>query len=1246
MLTPVRAIFRKACPNCGNDITDDRLWFMLPCDRCLPEDEARKLISNYYSANLSPLEFKLSVLEKLKELGHLKDYYKVVELDILLKELDRLFEKAIGSRLWSAQRTWAKRVLKGKSFAIIAPTGVGKTMFGIVISLYLASRGKRCYMLLPTSLLVRQVYERMQDIAKRLSMKVNIFAYLPGLSKNARKEFNEKIRSGEFDVLITTSQFLSRNFDQLLKGLRFDFIFVDDVDALLRSSRNIDRVLMLLGFNEEHIRAGLELIRLKRRVPILIALARKNEEYSEELDKVMSRIAELRDNISKIIEKVRPGILIVSSATGRPRGLRVRLFRELLDFEAGSRSELIRNIEDIYVGDIRDLFEETLRVVRIFGSGGLVFVPLDKGLGFAEKLKEYLVERGIKADVVAATRKKDQIDKFISGELDILIGVATYYGLLVRGLDIPHRIRYAVFTGVPKFRFFLDITEAHPFRVVSLLTDLRDYVEGKEKEEVDRIVGLMMRYLRELPPTSIQEISNAISSRTKLSGRLGKIQELFEYGFKKVQELLEREDIRKKLKESPYISVEEVNGRLRISVPDVMTYIQASGRTSRMFAGGISKGASIVLVDDPKVFEGLVRKTRWFIEDIEWKPLEEVDVERLLAEIDRDRKLIKEIMEGRVPKEYYDPVKSALLIVESPSKARTIARFFGRPSIRRIGRYAIYEVSTGGYILSIMASGGHIFDLTMDPKLMKESIYGVLVRDKRFIPVYDTIRRCNVCGEQFVGLEECPRCKSEDYFDKREILELIRDIAREVDLLLIGTDPDTEGEKIGWDIATVIRPYTNTIRRIEFHEVTKRAIENSLRSLRDIDERLVESQIVRRIEDRWIGFALSEKVQRKYGRRTLSAGRVQTPVLGWIIERYEEYKKNIRDFFYIDLENGLQLILDDYPIKEGIKKTVEELKNATFKVESIKVYEDVINPPPPFTTDQLLYEASNRLGMSASEAMTIAQSLFEIGLITYHRTDSTRVSAVGRAIAHEYIKERYGEDYFQGREWGKGGAHECIRPTRPLNSDKLSQLIREGILRLTTPLTYRHYRLYELIFRRFMASQMKPAKVMRAKVILRFGDYVKEIEGVLDILYDGFTVEYPLQEVRLPKMREGEELKVINVTHIKRSTKTLYSQGEIIELMRKRRIGRPSTYAKIVSTLLERGYVSESRKRKKLIPTKLGMEVYKYLSTNYMDLVSEDTTRRLEELMENIEKGVEDYQKVIERLYMDMQKIMYVQEEQ
>ena len=1234
----VHAIFLNACPNCGGEITDDRLLLALPCHNCLPEDIAQRLIKEYASS--PPLIFKSKILEVLKELNNAKNYEEVIKLDEELKELEQLFNKITGSRLWSAQRTWAKRVLKGKSFAIIAPTGVGKTMFGSIMSIYLASKNKKCYILLPTTVLVKQVFERVKEFIKRAEINIGVLAYHPKILREEGKSiFFEKLESGDFDILITTSQFLARNFERL-KNLRFDFIFVDDVDALLKSSRNIDRVLILLGIPRNLIEKGLELIRLRRRIPIFIALTKQNESYREQLDEIVRKVKEIGEEIRQSISRYKVGVLVVSSATGRAKGLRVRLFRELLGFEAGARSEFIRNIQDIYYSPKEDLMNATLKIIKRFGTGGVVFIPIDKGSEYAKELCEFLKKHEINAEVLLASKKGDQIERFLAGELDVLIGIATYYGLLVRGLDLPQRIRYAVFVGVPKLRFSLETKEAHPFRIASLLFDLREYLEGKEREDVDRLFVRMMRYLRELSPSRIAEIRRAIEEGKKLEGTLGKIQQLFEEGYKKVRELLEREDIRRKLSASPYILLEEVNGTLRVIVPDTMTYIQASGRTSRMFAGGISKGASIVIIDNEKVFEGLVRKTRWFIEDISWRPLEEIDIDSLIKEIDRDRETIRSLMEGKLRVQFKDPVKSALLIVESPSKARTIANFFGRPSIRRIGRYVVYETSTGAYMLSIIASGGHIFDLV----LTSEDFYGTRIIEDRFIPVYSTIRRCLKCGEQFVGLDKCPLCKSEEFYDKVEVVDILKDLAREVDIVLIGTDPDTEGEKIGWDIATVIRPYTNYIKRIEFHEITKRAILEALEHPRDINEKLVEAQIVRRLEDRWIGFALSEELWEAFENRRLSAGRVQTPVLGWIIKRYEEHKKSVKDFIYLTLENGLRLVLENPPIEGNVRAFLDELKEKECTVVNTETYEDRINPPPPFTTDALLREASFRLGIDVMKTMSIAQDLFEFGLITYHRTDSTRVSSVGKAIAKEYISENIAPEYYQSRDWGVGGAHECIRPTRPLDTDKLSQLVRDGIIRTPRPLTWLHYRVYDMIFRRFLASQMKPAKVIKLKAILDIAGIRKEIEGIVDITYDGFTKVYPIEEsIFIPKMKTGDSYRIIEASHAKRPSIILFSQGDIVQLMKQRGIGRPSTYAKIVQTLLERRYVIESQKRRRLIPTKLGIQVYKYLSSNYKDLVSEERTRKLEKLMDIVELGKADYQKIIKELYYEVKTAVKIQ---
>ena len=1251
------AIFKNACPNCGGEIDDYRLYHALPCRRCLSDDEVMELFGSLTKLPERKIVRRV-VYEYLKAKGRLGKYGELAELELKLDEIDNLFHKVTGSRLWSAQRTWVKRVLKGKSFAIIAPTGVGKTMFGMLMSVYLALRGKKCYILLPTSVLVKQVYERISEMVRKIGADIKIVAYLPDLSRKEKVEVEEEIKNGNFHILITTSQYMARNFDTTLKGKRFDFIFVDDVDALLRASRNIDRVLLLLGFTEEDLQLGLEVIRSKLRLAFYNLMARKSEEYKEKFKELMGKVKALSQELKERVKKRKHGILIVSSATGRPRGLRVRLFRELLGFEAGSRSEFIRNIADLYTDLTGSLEEKVLEIVKIFGTGGLIFVPLDKGREYAKKLCDYLCSHGIKAELLTAERKKNQIERFVKGELDVLIGMATYYGLLVRGLDLPERIRYAVFAGVPKLRFRLEAREAHPFRIASLLSDLRDYIPQKKREEVDKLLGLMLRYLRELPLTRIREIREAIEKGVKLEGRLGKIQELFERGYEIVKELLESKEVREQLKKSPYLDIEEQEGKLRVIVPDAMTYIQASGRTSRMFAGGISKGASIVIVDNKKVFEGLVRKTRWFIEDIEWKRLEEVDVKKLISEIDDDRRKIRLLHEGKIVAEFKEPVKSALLVVESPSKARTIAYFFGRPTRRRMGKYVVYETSTGGYILTIAASAGHVYDLTM----LEDGIYGVRYdpKDKVFIPVYDSLRRCLNCGETFTSLDECPFCHKKEYFDKMEIINMLRELASEVDILLIGTDPDTEGEKIGWDIALLLSPYVNEIKRIEFHEVTKRAIMKALANPRDIDMNLVKAQIVRRLEDRWLGFALSKKLQEnadeiferskllekgiKKGAKTLSAGRVQTPVLGWIIERYHQHLRSFKRVFWVRFKvNDREIVVPLENIKlvgGSIKKTQDYLKDCVVKVEKVEVGDvEEIKPPPPFTTDMLLKEASDRLGFSASDTMRIAQDLFEYGLITYHRTDSIRVSAVGMALAKQYIAEKYGEEYYQGREWGKGGAHECIRPTRPLDVDRLGELLREGIIRTPQPLTRNHFRLYNLIFFRFIASQMKPAKIRRAKLILRIGEYIASLEGIAEILYDGFMKAWDIPENILPKVKEGEEFEVIDVTYARIPETPLYSDGDVVSLMKNRGIGRPSTYAKIIATLLKRKYVIESKQRKKLIPTRLGEAVYEFLVEQYRELISEETTRVLEEKMDMVAEGKVDYQEVLREIYEEIKNI-------
>ncbi len=318
----------------------------------------------------------------------------------------------------------------------------------------------------------------------------------------------------------------------------------------------------------------------------------------------------------------------------------------------------------------------------------------------------------------------------------------------------------------------------------------------------------------------------------------------------------------------------------------------------------------------------------------------------------------------------------------------------------------------------------------------------------------------------------CPRCGSTNVRDALENVVAMREIAQEVDEILIATDPpDTEGEKIAWDIRNVLAPYTPNIKRIEFHEVTRPAIMKAIQEARDVNENRVNAQIVRRIEDRWIGFELSQELQRVFESYNLSAGRVQTPVLGWIIERYKEFTESEVYFLGLTLENGLQVTIELG--KDG--KDVEPPEYVI--VEEVQLEERELNPAPPYTTDAMLKDASTFLKLSAPETMRLAQDLFELGLITYHRTDSTHVSNTGIEVAKEYITQELGENYFKPRPWGgEEGAHEAIRPTRPIDTGRLMQLIRDGIIQLSRNLTRNHYRLYDMIFRRFMTSQMTPSE--------------------------------------------------------------------------------------------------------------------------------------------------------------------------
>lgn len=1221
----MKALYREMCPNCSGRISDERLVMKNPCDDC---------IDNPVTAE-SYFELVNAVREALKSRGKLKAWEDIYSLEKGLREIEEFFEKATGFTFWSAQRTWVKRLLKGRSFSIIAPTGMGKSTFGAFMSVYYAVQGKKSYIVVPTTPLVVQTVKKVQAIIERTGLDVKLAYYHGNLKKKEKEEMLAKIESGDFDILITSAQWLARNFDEKLRGKRFDFIFVDDVDAFLKASKNIDRSLLLLGFTEGIIDKAWEIIRLKKQMSKY--LNGNAEDREEKLNELNGDIGKLQREIEEFKRKNKVGVMIIASATGSARGDRIKLYRELLGFEVGSGRSALRNVVDSYLKPTKDVKEHVGELLRRLGKGGLVFVPIDQGLSYAEELVNYLKEKGFAVEL-ASSKNKKAVEKFENGEADYLVGVATYYGSIVRGLDLPHLIRYAVFTGVPKFRFSIDLERPTIYRALGLLSEIMDFLDEEDRKQAEKLHARLRRLIRNIPQFELMKIEEALAEGLPLENDFHKtvlnvFRELVEF----LRRVLKKEDVLQRLAEDPFVSLVKEEGKWFIEIPDVRTYIQATGRTSRLFAGGITKGLSVLIVDNEKVFNGLVRQMRWRFTEFKMVPFEELDLEELLREIDEDREKVRLVMEGKISSKVKDLVKSALMIVESPNKARTIANFFGRPSKRRIGDLVAYEVSIGNRQLTILASGGHMFDLVTD-----EGYHGVLIERNedmlRFIPVYDTIKRCRDCGYQFVDWEKkgvCPRCGSTNVRDALENVIAMREIAQEVDEILIATDPDTEGEKIAWDIRNILSPYTPNIKRTEFHEVTRPAILKAIEEARDVNENRVGAQIVRRIEDRWIGFELSGELQRVFENRNLSAGRVQTPVLGWIIERYKEFSESEVYFLGLTLENGLQVTVE---LGKG-GKDVEPPEYVT--VEEVQLEERELNPAPPYTTDAMLKDASTFLKLSAPETMRLAQDLFEMGLISYHRTDSTHVSNAGIEIAREYITSELGEEYFKPRPWGEEGTHEAIRPTRPIDTGRLMQLIRDGVIQLPRNLTRNHYRLYDMIFRRFMTSQMVPAKVLYERAVINAGVGKVELEGYVEILKDGWTRLRSPPMRQLPKLEQGAKLKVVESKKWKAPKVSLYTQGDIIALMKERGIGRPSTYAKIVETLIRRGYVIETKGRKKLVPTEKGIKVYHYLVSKYRDLVSEERTRELEKLMDQIEEGKADYIEVLNDLYSELRRYVY-----
>lgn len=1197
----LRGIYNGLCVNCKGTISDERLLQFGICEKCLE--------------NVENLRSWKDVLEALKEKGRAYFAHEIYDFHKRFNEFSLFFKRAVGQRMWSLQETWARRILLKRSFSIVAPTGVGKTVLGTVAALYFAVNGKKSYIIVPTALLAYQVSEKIDAYSERFGIKPRKIVYHAGLSEKEKRAALEKVASNDFEILITTERFLVSHSD-VLKGKSFDFVFVDDVDSFLKSPRNIDRILTILGFDNSTISSAFQLLNLQIEAKRLRRIKKNSSEILKQIETIRRKIEDYksRNNI---------GLLVVSGATVKAkRTKRIKLFEELLNFQIGFKPEFLRNIKDFYIKLEGSIESQVLSLIKSFGSGCLIFIPSVFGRDFATKISDFLNANNVKASAFMEM-DEELLEKFEKGEYDSLIGIASFRNPLARGIDLPERVRYVIFAGVPRMEIKLGWEEYNPSKILTILKNIREFLEKNQQEKATQIINSLRKTIP-MDKHTLEKVNESIETGVPLSG--------YEDYVKKI--ILEARDFLKsaitprvieQIMQSKEVSLKKRDGDFYLIIADPISYVQASGRASRMFAGGITHGASFLLLDDEKAFYSLRRKLEFMLGEVTWKHFDPKIAEKWFRKVDEDRAAIRAIKEGKIVKKMKDFIKSTLLIVESPTKAITISRFFGKPYRRKIGNITVFEVSMGEFVLNIVASMGHVYDLAVN-----EGFHGVKIENGEFVPIYDFIKKCKKCGEQFAGLDFCPRCRSQEFYSKSDLIDAMRKIALEVNSVFIATDPDIEGEKIAYDIYCSLYPTNQKVERLEFHEITRKAFLQAIKHRRKIDLKVVEAQLVRRIEDRWIGFELSRKLWSEFKNHRLSAGRVQTPVLGWIIERLNESRKK-KKVLIAELSNGLRVSIENPVLPtEQLGKNVWQIKA---KILDLKTEEKILDPPPPYTTDTLLRDASARLGFSANKTMMIAQDLFEMGLCTYHRTDSTTVSAVGIGIAKNYIQERY-PSMFAPRKYSMGGAHECIRPTRALDIEQLKNVISAGILRFPKRLTDDHFKLYDLIFKRFIASQMRDTRILYQKFRVLIDGNQTFVENPVSILSEGFNIMLPIRTVNA--VEEGEyTLNSARLLHL--PSARLFTQGEIIALMKERGIGRPSTYAKTIATILERRYAIEKRNR--LISTKLGYRVYTYLSSKFGRYTSEETTQRLESLMDMIEQGKADYREVLKELYKEILEI-------
>lgn len=530
-----------------------------------------------------------------------------------------------------------------------------------------------------------------------------------------------------------------------------------------------------------------------------------------------------------------------------------------------------------------------------------------------------------------------------------------------------------------------------------------------------------------------------------------------------------------------------------------------------------------------------------------------------------------------------------LLIVESPAKAKTIGKYLGN-----------------GF--TVTASIGHVRDL---PKSNKKAID----IEGGFIPHYEISK------------------------GKEKVISEIKSLAKKADEILLAMDPDREGEAIAWHVEEEIKKLKIKdlkIRRVSYHEITKEAIEEALKHPRSIDQNLRKAQEARRVLDRLVGYDLSGLIWKKV-RYGLSAGRVQSPALRILMEREREIRAFIPETFFVisaDLSTSkkekFKVICEEEP-KTDIEATkiYEKAKSGKWEVLDVIESEAKRSPRAPFTTSTLQQTASTRLGFSPKRTMMTAQKLYEAGHITYMRTDSTSMAGSALAQIKQVVSKKYGDKLHQVRVFKTKSknaqeAHEAIRPTH-FEKENLGHSEDQK-------------RLYRLIWERSVSSQMKDAKIMRTKIVtnIETGDIPNFSANGSRVLEDGWLLcdsGAKGEDVILPNVKQKDALDLIDLEKLEKQTEppNRYSEAGLIKELEKRGIGRPSTYASIINTIIERGYVDKDGRTLK--PTDTGDVVSTFLENNFEEYISDTFTAEMEDKLDDIAEGKREYEKTLSEFY-------------